>query len=92
MKFIITESQYKRYLNLKEGVKFSEATGEKRYKLVAEKVIQFMNFYNMKVIPRYRFLQNINTTNDLGFNMKTLLSKNLRQGEYDGYVKPLIKK
>jgi hypothetical protein len=59
---------------------------------VAEKVIEFMDLHNMKVIPRYRFLQNINTRDDLGVNMKTLLSKNLKQGEYDGYVKPLIKK
>jgi hypothetical protein len=92
MNIIILESQFKRVFNLNEGVKFSESPPEERYKTVAEKVIQFMDLRNLKSIPRYRFLQNMETMSDLGFNMKTFLSKNLKQGEYDGYVKPLIKK
>lgn len=77
---------------IKEALKFSDDPPEERYRIVADKIIQFMDYNKLNTIPRYRFLQNIGTTDKLGVNMKTLLYKYLRQGEYDGYVKPLIKK
>lgn len=92
MNIIVTESQLKKYLKLTEGVKISDAPSQERYETVAKKIIEFMDFYNFKTIPRYRFLQNVDSTKDFGFNMKPFLYKFLRRGEYDGYVKPLIKK
>jgi hypothetical protein len=89
MKIIITESQLK---YLRESPNNSELSPNERFKIVADKVIQFMDFHNLKTIPRYRFLQDVKCTEAVGVTMKYILGKFVREGEYDGQVKPLIQK
>jgi hypothetical protein len=96
MKVILTERQYKIYFDFKEksiteGLKKSNLTDQERYNYVATKIIDFMDFYKLNTIPRYRFLTNMETKSNLGFNMKTLLGKFMNRGEFDGYVKKMIK-
>lgn len=62
-----------------------------RFEIVANKVIDFMDENNLKTIPRYRFLQKQKTTTKDGLSWNTLLGKYLSLGEYDSFVKPLIR-
>lgn len=89
MKILISESQF---TNLREGIKKSTESQEKRFELVADTIIRYMDTFNLKTIPLYRFLQTVDAKKEMGFSMKQFMEKYLNQGEYDGYVKPLIRK
>jgi len=84
MKIILTESQLKMCLN--------EESKMEGFQILANKIIEFMDHHNLKTIPGYRFLQNMKTSDYMGVNMKTLLSKYVASGEYDNQVKPIIKR
>ena len=81
----------KEYVN--EGFVRSDAPTEERYKHVADEVIHFMEKQNISSIPDYSTLANWKPDTDSDFrpNMKYLLQKYLRKGEYLQNVVPLIK-
>ncbi len=89
MKILISESQLSQ---LSEKLKKSDLPPAERFEIVANKIIEYMDTFNLKTIPLYRFLQTAETSQKIGFNMKTFLEKYLNANEYDGYVKPLIQK
>ena len=70
----------------------SDKPADERYEIIADKVIEFMDYFNTKSIPDYRFLQDWKPKKDEIFrpNFKYDLQKFLRRGEYDNFVKPLI--
>ena len=78
--------------HVSEAFRRSEDPAEDRYERVAEKVIEFMDHFNAKSIPDYRFLQDWKPNKEDSFrpNLRYFLQKFLRRGEYDNYVKPLI--
>lgn len=93
MKILLSEGQY---INLQEKLKkvFSisddQETKMKRYDYVANVIIGLMDKVGMVTIPPYRLMAE-EGDKIFGQDMKSFLYKFLGQGEYDGYVKKLIK-
>lgn len=77
--------------NLNEDVKLSNLPSTERYKIVAEKIIKLMDDKGITEIPGYRFLATLGKAEGLDYNMKSFLYSYLREGEYDSFVKPLIR-
>lgn len=76
-----------------EGFVRSTLPDGERYEIIANKVIEFMDYFKTKSIPDYRFLQDWKPNKDESYrpNFKYDLQKFLRRGEFDNYVKPLIR-
>ena len=76
-----------------EGFIRSDLPADERYKIVADKVIEFMDNQKTQSIPDYSTLANWNPEPETTFktNMKTLLQRYVRQGEYFEKIVPLIK-
>lgn len=75
------------YIN--EAATRSELPANERHKIVAQKVIDYMDLHKLKEIPGYRFLQPEKSKE--GNKFKKILAVYLTSGEYDGFVKPLIR-
>jgi hypothetical protein len=87
----LIKSVIKEYLN--EAFVRSNLPSEKRYNLVADKIIEFMEMENTTSIPDYSTLANWKPEpgSDYKPNMKYLLQKYLIKNEYFQKVVPLIK-
>jgi len=85
---------FKNILNqiLVEGFVRSTLPLDERIEIVADMVMKYMDNFNTTYIPDYRFLQDWKPKENDTFrpNMKYLLQKYLRRGEYD-IVKSFIK-
>lgn len=77
---------------LGEGLVRSTLPLDERIEIVADKVMEYMDNFNTIYIPDYRFLQDWKPKENDTFrpNMKYLLQKYIRRGEYD-MVKSFIK-
>lgn len=77
---------------LGEGLVRSTLPLDERIEIVADMVMKYMDNFNTTYIPDYRFLQDWKPKENDTFrpNMKYLLQKYLRRGEYD-MVKSFIK-
>ena len=82
----------KEVMGITEALKRSDLPANERFKIVADKVIEYMDTKGITEIPGYNVLVSLGRVPEIGVNMKSLLYVYLKEGEYDSFVKPLIKK